>query len=88
MAMAVLRPAIVAHPDIIAGIRKNKSVRLGRVVPEPLQHIAVLSVDHQHSRLLNFQIIGELAWDSVKGQNVTVIGDYGMLLASESVFEA
>jgi hypothetical protein len=45
-------------------------------------------VDHQHSRLLNFQIIGELAWDSVKGQNVTVIGDYGMLLASESVFEA
>lgn len=66
MALTVLGPAIVTHPNIVAGIRKNESIRLGGIIPKPLKHVAVLSVDHKHSRLFNAQIIGKFAWYSVQ----------------------
>jgi len=57
---------IVTHPDIVACSGQDESICSFRVVPDPLHHVAVLSMHHQDDWLLNFLLhLAERAWDAI-----------------------
>ena len=91
MGKTVGRSSIVSHPDIIAGIRESKSLGLVWLIWDPLSHVPILTMYHQHGWLVNIDIwswIIKLSWNPVERQHISVRGFQSILLCCIAMCKA
>ena len=89
MRVTVLRAAIVAKPDVIASSCKNKGISSVGIIPDPLHHVAILSVHHQDSRLLDAGLdFTEGARYAVQREHIVVRSNKSIALCSKAILLA
>lgn len=85
---AVLRPAVVAQPDVIALPCQDKSRSDIWLVGNPLRRIKPQTVHHQYRRFGVYRLFVKRAWYPPKRYYKAVVSDNLVLLESEAVIVA
>ena len=83
------RAPIIAHPDVITGSCQYKGICALGIVPDPLHHVAILRVHHQHYGFLHTLLhLAESARYAIQRQNVVIWGHQGVAFCAKPIFLA